>query len=124
MKAFDYLNEADSLAKAALNRANKKALVEARILVSENQKKLMFFFESQENVDYFAKHKEQIKAKLMGEYRKKLELYKRENFIFYDIGAKRRDEMMHRTKEEQRTLERGIAKIQALIDSKKLSKVA
>ena len=40
------------------------------------------------------------------------------DFIFYDIDAKTSDEIKHRSKEEEETLERGIAKIYALLDKK------
>ena len=40
------------------------------------------------------------------------------DFIFYDIDAKTSDEIKHRSKEEEETLERGIAKIYALLEKK------
>lgn len=113
MKKFDYIDEAGILAKAVLSPKAKKNLVEARILRANTHNKLYFFFESASSVNAFLQNKEQIKAKLRVQYKKKLALYKQMDFIFYDI-----DEIKHRSKEEEQTLERGIAKIYALLDKK------
>lgn len=118
MKKFDYIDEAGILAKAVLSPKAKKNLVEARILGANAHKKLYFFFESASSVNAFLQNKEQIKAKLRVQYKKKLALYKQMDFIFYDIDAKTSDEIKHRSKEEEETLERGIAKIYALLDKK------
>lgn len=118
MKKFDYIDEAGILAKAVLSPKAKKNLVEARILGANTHKKLYFFFESASSVNAFLQNKEQIKAKLRSQYKKKLALYKQMDFIFYDIDAKTSDEAKHRSKEEQQRLERGIAKIYALLDKK------
>ena len=123
MKQFDCIDEASILAKSALSSAAQKNLAEARIL-GQKYKKLYFFFESVANVEYFTKHKEQIKEKLRTEYRKKLALYRQKNFIFYDIEAKLSSQIQHRSKAEEQTLERGIAKISAIINQNKLAKVA
>lgn len=118
MKVFDKIDEADILAKAVLSPKAKKNLVEARILGANAHKKLYFFFESASSVNAFLQNKEQIKAKLRTQYKKKLALYKQMDFIFYDIDAKTSDEAKHRIKEEEQRLERGIAKIYALLDKK------
>ena len=122
--AFNKIDEANELGKSALNKAFLKHFVEARILGYNANKKLVFFFEKPENVKCFTERKEQIKEKLRGEYKKNFALYKEQNFIFYDIEAKTADERLHRTKEEEQILERGIAKIQAILDRHKTSKVA
>ena len=122
-KQFDRIDEAGILAKAVLSRTEQKNLIEARIL-GQKYKKLYFFFESVANVEHFTKHKEQIKEKLRIEYRKKLALYRQENFIFYDIEARLGNQIQHRSKAEEQTLERGIAKISAIVNKNKLAKVA
>ena len=124
MKQFYSIDEASLLAKAALNRAAKKDLIEARILGQNLYKKLYFFFERVANVEYFKQNKEQIKENLRAQYRKKLALYKQENFIFYDIEARLGNEIKHRSKEEELTLQRGIAKLRAILDKSKADKVS
>lgn len=123
MKNFDCIDEAGILAKAVLSRAAQKNLIEARILGQNRYKKLYFFFERVANVEYFKQHKEQIKERLRVQYRKKLALYKEVNFIFYDIEARLGSEIRHRSKEEELTLQRGIAKISAILEKNKLDKV-
>ena len=123
-KQFDSIDEASLLAKAALNRAEQKDLIEARILGQNLYKKLYFFFESVASVEYFKKNKEQIKENLRAQYRKKLALYRQENFIFYDIEARLGSEIRHRSKEEELTLQRGIAKISAILNKNKADKVS
>lgn len=123
MKNFDCIDEASVLAKSILSNVAKKNLIEARILGQNRYKKLYFFFESVANVEYFKQHKEQIKERLRAQYRKKLALYKQENFIFYDIEARLGSEIKHRSKEEELTLQKGIAKLSAILEKNKLDKV-
>lgn len=124
MKSFDCIDEANALAKLSLCQKQQKSLVEARILGQKQYKKLYFFFESVENVSYFERNKEQIKEKLRAEYRKKLALYKQMGFIFYDIEAKLSSQSQHRSKEEEQRLERGIAKLKAIVDKGRSDKIA
>lgn len=122
-KNFDGIDEAGILAKSALSRAAQKNLIEARILGQNRYKKLYFFFENVANVEYFKQNKEQIKENLRAQYRKKLALYKEVNFIFYDIEARLGSQMWHRSKEEELTLQRGIAKLSAILEKNKLDKI-
>lgn len=114
-----FYKEADFLAKKALNETLKKGLCEARILKENKGAKLYFFFKNDLFVNYFLRNKENIKQNLRKEYAKKLELYKKMDFVFNDIDAKNIDEARHRSAEEMKSLEYGLAKMEKLINSMK-----
>lgn len=111
--------EAYDLAKLSLNDDFKYFFKDARIIGENKHRKLCFYFSNPFILASFEKEKENILQRLREEYKKKLELYKRIDLVFYSITAKGIDELKARSKEEQEVLERGLLKLEMIIKKDK-----
>ncbi|EFC32450.1 TPA: hypothetical protein RTG46_000947 [Campylobacter jejuni] len=107
--------EAYDLAKLVLNDDLKCFFKDAKIIGKNKEKKLCFYFSNIFVLASFEKEKESILQRLREEYKKKLDLYKRIDLVFYSITAKEIGELKARSKEEQEILERGLSRLENII---------
>ncbi|TQR25600.1 hypothetical protein [Campylobacter sp. MIT 97-5078] len=108
--------ELTKLAFASLDNSLKEHFKEARIVGENKHKRLRFYFLKAKAYQDFCKQKEQIKAKLRLEYKKKLDFYTKQGLIFYDIDAlniKHNNPL--RSESEMITLHNGIARLEAVL---------
>ncbi len=110
------ITEANKLAKKALNQRLLSFFTEARIKGENEERKLIFYFHRTLGIHLFNKFKEQILTKLREEYKKNKSYYEREGLIFYGIEAKNAREMRHKSKEELEILEKGIARLEKILE--------
>lgn len=116
---FALHTQADSLARSALNASFKKGFVEGRILGEGEKRKLFFFFKNDLYVSFFKRNKEKIKQNLRQRYREKIEIYRKMDIVFYDIEATNYNTRKCRSKEEMIILEKGIARLENLVNMMK-----
>lgn len=103
--------EAYDLAKLALNDNLKCFFKDAKIEGEDKEKKLCFYFANTFDLASFEKEKENILKRLRQEYKKKLELYKRIDLVFYSISAKQ-ESLGSRSQKEQEVLKNGLARLE------------
>ncbi|EAJ0336176.1 hypothetical protein ACS0H5_001154 [Campylobacter lari] len=122
MSIITHIIEANEIARACLKNDLKYSLKEARIINSANERMLCFYFDNHFAIDLFERNKESIKNDLRCEYKKKIKLYKRIDFVFYDICSKNTNELKSRTTEEKQILQRGIDMLENIIKRSKNGK--
>lgn len=119
---MNHIQEANNLAKKALNPQCLRLFKEARILGLGKDRKLVFFFKNYTGLVFFERDKEELLKRLRSEYKKNQTLYKACDFIFYEVKAMNSYEMRLRSEEEEAILERGIARLKNLLASNKKGK--
>ncbi|MCR2066570.1 hypothetical protein [Campylobacter helveticus] len=119
---MDFIKEANDLARKVLNQKCLSLLSEARILGIERNRKFVFFFKNQAGLIFFNKDKEKLLQRLRDEYRKKKALYDKEDFIFYEVLGKTKDEIKHRDDEEEKILLKGIERLESVLKQAKENK--
>ncbi|MCR6572998.1 hypothetical protein [Campylobacter insulaenigrae] len=117
-----HIIEANELARACLKTDLKHSLKEARIIYSAEERMLCFYFDNPFAIALFEKNKEVIKNDLRIEYKKKIEFYKRIDFVFYDICSKNTKELSSRTTEERQRLQKGLDMLENIIKRSKNGK--
>ncbi|TEY03605.1 hypothetical protein [Campylobacter sp. US33a] len=110
--------EAYDLAKSVLDNDLKSSFLDARIIGREGERKLCFYFDDIFVLDLFNQHKNEILEHLRVKYKNKIALYRRIDFVFYEICAqfKERQVKNKKSKEEQEILERGISRLKNLLE--------
>lgn len=119
MSIVTHIIQANELARICLKSDLKYSLKEARIINTGKDRQLCFYFDNPFAIDLFEKNKERIKNDLRCEYKKKIEFYKRIDFVFYDICSKNTKELKSRTTEQIQTLQRGLDMLEAIIKRSK-----
>lgn len=119
---MDFIKEANDLARKVLNQKCLSLFSEARIFGIERNRKFVFFFKNQAGLIFFNKDKEKLLQRLRDEYRKKKVLYDKEDFIFYEVLGKTKDEIKHRDDEEEKILLKGIERLESVLKQAKENK--
>ncbi|TNB60908.1 hypothetical protein [Campylobacter helveticus] len=119
---MDFIKEANDLARKVLNQKCLSLFSEARVLGIERNRKFVFFFKNQAGLIFFNKDKEKLLQRLRDEYRKKKALYDKEDFIFYEVLGKTKDEIKHRDDEEEKILLKGIERLESVLKQAKENK--
>ncbi|MCR2063172.1 hypothetical protein [Campylobacter helveticus] len=119
---MDFIKEANDLARKVLNQKCLSLFSEARIFGIERNRKFVFFFKNQAGLIFFNKDKEKLLQRLRDEYRKKKALYDKEDFIFYEVLGKTKDEIKHRDDEEEKILLKGIERLESVLKQAKENK--
>ncbi|EMX9857212.1 hypothetical protein [Campylobacter helveticus] len=119
---MDFIKEANDLARKVLNQKCLSLFSEARIFGIERNRKFVFFFKNQAGLIFFNKDKEKLLQRLRDEYRKKKALYDKEDFIFYEVLGKTKDEIKHRDDEEEKILLKGIERLESVLKQTKENK--
>lgn len=119
---MDFIKEANDLARKVLNQKCLSLFSEARVLGIERNRKFIFFFKNQAGLIFFNKDKEKLLQRLRNEYRKKKVLYDKEDFIFYEVLGKTKDEIKHRDNEEEKILLKGIERLESVLKQTKENK--